>query len=68
MAKFLNHIWKLNLIPTIKLPAWKLIRVRIPTREYLRNIEIDINRDCLFVTSCGKYCSSYQGRCFVSEI
>lgn len=43
-VKLLNHVWKLNQIPTIKFFTWKLIRGR--------NFGIKINRDCSF---CANY-------------
>lgn len=47
-TNFLNYIWKLNFVPTSKLFAWKLIKVKYPTRGYLINIKIDINGACSF--------------------
>lgn len=41
--KLLNYIWKLNLIPRIKLLIRKLIRDKIFTRANLRNVGVDIN-------------------------
>lgn len=39
-AKLLNSIWKLRLPPKLKLFAWKLVRGKIPTRNYLKNIRM----------------------------
>lgn len=47
-AKLLIHIWKLNLIPKVKLFAWELIRGKITIRGYLRNVGIDVDGDCPF--------------------
>lgn len=55
-AKLLDHIWKLKMIPKLKLFAWKLIRRKIPTRRYLRTIEMDINGDFpFFVKTSGRH-------------
>lgn len=47
-SKLLNRIWKLNIIPKSKFFVWKLIRCKIPTRDYIRRFRIDINVDCHF--------------------
>lgn len=47
------------MIPKLKLFAWKLIRRKIPTRRYLRTIEMDINGDFpFFVKTSGRHWSS----------
>lgn len=47
-AKLLNRIWKLKMLPKIKLFAWKLIRAKIPTIGYLKDIGLDIDTECPF--------------------
>lgn len=44
-AKLLNQI-RLKIISKFKLPAWKLIRDKIPTKETLRKRRMGINGDC----------------------
>lgn len=47
-AKFINSIWRLNLIPKIKIFARKLIRNILPTRDRLIRFGININCDSPF--------------------
>lgn len=47
-AKLLNCIWKLKITPEVKIFAWELVRSKSPTREYLRNIVVDLNGNCSF--------------------
>lgn len=47
-AKILNTIWRLNLLPRIKLFTWKLIRKKLSTRLELKNIGLNVNGECSF--------------------
>lgn len=42
-AKLLNNIWRLNLVPRIKMFALKLIRQKLNTQSRLKKLGIDIN-------------------------
>lgn len=46
--KFINSIWKLNLIPKVKFFAWKLIHNILLTGDRLRQFGINITCDYPF--------------------
>lgn len=46
--KFLNYVWKLNHVPKIRLFAWKLIGCKIPNKDNLRKIGMNIDGNYLY--------------------
>lgn len=47
-VKFLNYVWKLNHVRKIRLFAWKLIGRKIPNKDNLRKIGMNIDGNCLY--------------------